>query len=280
MISTVTEIEIANGIKDEFGAIYSRDGKRLLRGPNVISYRIKYGTNVICDDAFYESFHLQSIIIPDSVTIIGNYAFSYCRNLIFIEMSNAITYIGNACFTDCDKLKSIVIPQTVTHIGTNPFSGSGIHVIENHSPYFISDGKALYSNQMHELISFYGDCSGFLIPNSVNKIKENAFCYNESLQSIIIPTSVKSIETCAFFRCESLQFITIPSSVTSIGDSAFGLCNNLLLVVFSDTVTHIGSCVFYCCHNLISIIIPRGTMDEFRRSLRDEYHKLEEKNLQ
>jgi len=114
----------------------------------VISYRIKYGTNVICDDAFYESFHLQSIIIPDSVTIIGNYAFSYCRNLIFIEMSNAITYIGNACFTDCDKLKSIVIPQTVTHIGTNPFSGSGIHVIENHSPYFISDGKADLLNHL------------------------------------------------------------------------------------------------------------------------------------
>ncbi len=53
----VTWDEIDNGVEDEFGVVYSRDRKRLLKGnPKLKSYVVKKGTRVICDGAFSRVF--------------------------------------------------------------------------------------------------------------------------------------------------------------------------------------------------------------------------------
>lgn len=69
----VTDKEVENGIQDEFGVVYSKDGMRLLKckSANLIDYEIKNGTKVICDSAFQWYNSLQQVIIPDSVTSIG-----------------------------------------------------------------------------------------------------------------------------------------------------------------------------------------------------------------
>ena len=68
--------EIIKGLKHEHDCMYSQDGKRLLKGnEDVESSTIKEGTEVICDGAFDGCKSLQSIVIPESVTEIGNGAF-------------------------------------------------------------------------------------------------------------------------------------------------------------------------------------------------------------
>ena len=187
----VTDEDIANGIEDEYGVLYSPDGKRLLKWNNVITfYIIKEGTKVICDLAFSKCKPLDSIIIPESVTKIGGCAFDECISLQKIVIPNSVTVISDGAFRDCSSLQSIVIPDSVTKIGDGAFW----------------DCRSLQS---------------IVIPDSVTSIGDWAFLCCDSLQSIVIPDSVTSIGDSAFVGCDSLQSIVIPESVTEIGNKPF-----------------------------------------------------------
>lgn len=76
----VTAEDKENAVKDEFGVMYSKDWKRLLSAPSNLrgEYSIRKGVKVIGDSAFQSCYSLASINIPNSVTTIGNSAFSYC----------------------------------------------------------------------------------------------------------------------------------------------------------------------------------------------------------
>ena len=48
-LTEVTEQDLAEAIEDEYGAKYSKEGKRLLKAPKDFShYNIKEGTEIIC----------------------------------------------------------------------------------------------------------------------------------------------------------------------------------------------------------------------------------------
>jgi hypothetical protein len=66
-----------------------------------------------------------SYAIPDGVTVISPYAFTYCDNLQSITIPNSVTTIGNEAFADCNNLQSITIPNSVTTIGNGAFSSCG-----------------------------------------------------------------------------------------------------------------------------------------------------------
>ncbi len=285
----VTDEEIANGIKDEYGCIYSQDGKRLLKGnKDITSYTVKEGTKVICDYAFSSCKSLQSIVIPDSVTEIGDRTFKKCSSLQSIVIPDSVTKIGNGAFYECESLQSIVIPQSVTEIGKYAFKGC----------------NSLQSIVIPEAVTSIGDkafsfcCSlqSIVIPDSVTEIGDGAFSWCISLQSIVIPDSVTSIGDRAFWGCSSLQSIVIPDSVTSIGDSAFALCDSLQSIVipesttsigdetFNDccslqsivipeSVTSIGNYAFHGCESLQSIVIPKGTKEHFKGVLNGYDHR-------
>ena len=90
----VTDEDIAKGIKDGFGVLYSHDGKRLLRVEDRFNnkrlrgdYHIMPGTQVVCDNAFGYYRGLINITIPDSVTHIGELAFASCHELSCIRVN-------------------------------------------------------------------------------------------------------------------------------------------------------------------------------------------------
>ena len=222
----VTYEDKAYGIKDEYGSIYSQDGKRLLKGnKDITSYTVKEGTKVICDDAFSWCESLQSIVIPESVTKIGESAFSGCKLLQSIVIPNSVTEIGSYVFSECSSLQSIDIPDSVTEIGDRTFNGCS-------------------------------SLQSIVIPDSVTEINKDAFCRCDSLQSIVIPDSVTSIGSNAFYECKSLQSIVIPKSVTEIGYSTFSGCSSLQSIVIPESTTKIGKNAFENCRSLQSIVIP------------------------
>ena len=194
-----TEEDLKDAIKDEYGVMYSHDGKKLLEAPYSLcekEYVVREGTEVVCYGAFSSCYSLQSITIPNSVKSIGDKAFSGCGSLQSVTIPNSVKSIGDGAFSSCKSLQSITIPNSVTKIGD----------------YALVSCKSLQS---------------VTIPNSVTKIEDYAFSYCESLQSVTIPNSVTSIGWGAFRSCESLQSVTIPNSVTNIGDYAFFLCAHL-----------------------------------------------------
>ena len=237
----VTNDDRGNGIKDEFGALYSPDGLRLLRGISISSYHIRQGTKVICNYAFVQCGKLASITIPNSVTQIGNYAFEWCGGLSSINIPESVTQIGNSAFGGCESLSSITIPNSVTQIGKNPFSYSGVRRIECNSSLFETDENALYTKGKKVIISYFNkNASIFTIPNSVTQIGDKAFFWRWDLDSIIIPDSVTHIGGSAFEGCGSLTSINIPNSVTHIGNRAFSGCSSLSSINIPNSVTQIG----------------------------------------
>ena len=354
-ISTkVTDEEIAAGIKDEFGVVYSKDGKRLLKCENdkIEQYEIKVGTNVVCDKAFWFCRKLQQITIPDSVSIIGDYAFDGCEILKQIILPDLVESIGQLAFSDCKSLKKLCLPKSLKMIGRVPFCGcKNLKLTSCSSRYIVTDGL-LIDNQEQRLNSFVGNAKnvdipksitaigegafykckslqhitipdsiadiGFapfykcrivdlksessrfivqdnmlidkqnkiliaytgndkniVIPDSVTTIGDGAFSYRKSLQHINIPNTITTIGKEAFLWCNALRQITIPNSVTSIGEKAFCGCKSLRQITIPDSVTSIGNYAFLWCESLQQITINKGTTEKFKKMLdKDLWNKL------
>lgn len=83
---------------------------------------IQVGTLGINHYAFYNSSTLKSVMIPDSVIYIGDWAFAECDQLQLISFNNVI-HIGNYAFENCLSLTSIIIPKVTSTIGDEPFKG-------------------------------------------------------------------------------------------------------------------------------------------------------------
>ncbi|MBR5037454.1 MAG: leucine-rich repeat protein, partial [Prevotella sp.] len=235
-----------------------------LNGTEVTDLVIPNSVTSIGSYAFYGCSGLTSVTIPNSVTTIGEYAFAY-SGLTSIDIPNSVTSISKCTFSGCSGLTSVTIPNSVTSIGESAFEG----------------------------------CSGLTsvtIGNSVKSIGDSAFCGCSGLTSILIPNSVSLIGTggigyyggSSFNGCSSLTSIivesgnmvydsrnncnaiietqtntlikgcnttSIPNSVTSIGDYAFGGCA-INFIRIGENVTSIGNRAFDCDFSALIIDNP------------------------
>ena len=160
----ITEDELKEAFIDERGVKYSKDGRKLLKVPKELSgaYSVKEGTRVICNCAFFCCRSLSDIVIPSSVTSIGNRAFLSCLSLSKIVIPSSVTSIGDSAFFCCRSLSDIVIPSSVTSIGVSAFRccDSLSKIVISSSVTSIGKGAFCYckfpDNLQQELISRFG----------------------------------------------------------------------------------------------------------------------------
>lgn len=242
----VTEDDLVNAWTDDYGVKYSADRVRLLKGANIEDYTIIEGVKVICDGAFFDCDYLDSLIIPNSVSLIGEYAFCNC-GLYKIIIPDSITCISPGTFSGCTWLHEVIISDNIKSIGNSAFADceslrtvklpNNIKTIENYT--FENSG-------IEEIV----------IPNGVTTIGKAAF-KGRSLKAITMPESVINIGEAAF-KGSSLKAITIPESVISIGEEAFAFCTLLETINLSKNITSLDDALFIGCESLISISLPYG----------------------
>ena len=275
----ITDKDLANGVEDEDGVVYSNDGNRLLECANnrIRNYEVKRGTKVICDNAFSCCQYLESINIPDSVIEIGNNPFRGCISQIscqspYFETDEKALYNKGmthliAFFAEDEVFR---IPDSVVSIGNSAFlervSLQTIHIPA--SVNHIADGAFAHCNSLQSI----------RIPDGVTSIGDGTFGMCYSLKFIHIPNSVTSIGKMAFLQCVSLQTIHIPASMTSIGNGAFYECHSLQSIHIPDGVSDIGDGAFFGCSSLQFIFIPQGTRDKFEKLLPENKDKLIEQD--
>ena len=177
--------------------------------------------------AFSGCKELTSIIIPDSITTIGETAFYECTSLVYTEYNNG-KYLGNddnpyVVLVDVDNsVTSFTIPNTT---------------------------KIIYDSALQGC----GGITDIDIPNSVTGIGYHAFYNCRGLRSVEIPNSVKSIGYAAFYDCYNLSSVIIGNGVTRIRDRLFYNCRSLTSIEIPDSVTSIEKSVFMNCCNLTNI---------------------------
>lgn len=239
---------------------------------------------------------LVSIILPSSITSIGDYAFLGCSGLTSATLGSGLTNIGNSVFSSCNDLIAI-------------------NVASDNSTYSSVDG-ILYNKAITSLIMCPLGRTSVIIPNSVTAIFSDAFdfctklveinvdsdnsnfssfdgiLYNKDKtnlrlcpegreRTVTISNSVNIISSYAFYRCSKVINVIIPESVTYIGNGAFLGCTGLTNIIIPSSVTQILDSAFLGCIGLISVtfegFIGPGNFSSsaFDGDLRDKYMNLD-----
>ena len=236
---------------------------------------INENTKVINDRAFADCTNLKEIIIPNSVTIIGAYAFYRCNKLISISLSNNLTYIKNNAFLECSSLREIIIPDSVTKIEKMAFYNcTSLQTIKlSNNLTSIEDTTFFGCSSLEKIIipdnvtkigsGVFYNCSNLksvVLSTNLKELGDNSFNNCSSLKEIIIPDSVTRIGERAFYSCVNLQTIVLSANLKELDDYTFAECANLVDVVVPDSVIYIGSHVFYCCKNLQTIVLSTNLL--------------------
>lgn len=150
------------------------------------SFTIPSSVKSIRSGAF-EYSNLQSIILPETVTTLGDNIFLGCRELANVVLPKNITEITRSMFQNC-KLKTIELPNKLEKIGAFAFSNSPLATIK--------------------------------LPESLKIIGNQSFARCTQLREIILPSNLEIIEALAFSE-SAISNIEIPASVTAVGEGAF-----------------------------------------------------------
>ena len=212
-------------------------GGKEYEGDIVIPAQVEFNNRIlkvveIGGGAFSECSRLNSVVLPNSVTLIGSKCFA-SSSLISVTIPNSVIEIANQTFLSCASLTSIEIPNSVTKIGFQAFKGC----------------ESLRSVK---------------IPNSVKELGEEVFCYCTSLTSITIPNSIETIPRKAFRLCVSMISVNLPNSVTQIKRGAFRDCTALTSLTLPNNLTKLEDQTFADCRSLTSITIP-NTLKKIRK---------------
>ena len=177
---------------------------------------------------------IQTVVVEDGITAIGNSAFAACTKLQTITLADSVTSIGESAFNGSDVFTEISL-EKVTAVGKSAFSGcAGLKEVS--LPNVVSIGEQAFANCTElNSISLGSD------DVEVESIGIRAFQNCSSLETAIFK-NVKSIPQWAF---QGTALIKVSfANVTEIGAQSFTNVTTLEEVSFGARTTTIGSRAF------------------------------------
>jgi hypothetical protein len=212
----------------------------------------------------------MNTLIPNSVTSIGEFAFTEHSSLTEICIPNSVSMIGERAFYGCISLNKLIIPQSVSFIGDFSLgwcSGLKEIIVEDDNPIYDSrdNCNAIIETSTNTLIA---GCMNTIIPQSVSSIRSYAFYYCESLTSCTIPNSVTFIDEFAFGDCYNLTTVVIPNSLNFIGLLAFDRCDKLFnLYCYAEYPPTIDYSLGEIDLSKITLHVPAALIDIYKNAI-------------
>ena len=246
-----------------------RGSKRDVAVPATVKYEgADYPVTVIGDFAFSYCSALQSITLPEGVQSIGDNAFQSCTALQSVTLPESLENIAYGAFLHCSALQSITLPERLQTIGNYAFWNFPLEAIT----CLATTPPAIEKNTF--IAATYTDAA-LTVPEGTEAAYRAAegwklFFYSTKTNGIIYTVDTET-QTAAVTGADSgITAATIPATVningmdypvTAIGDGAFSGCSALQSVTLPEGLQNIGERAFSYCDALQSVAIPERVVN-------------------
>ena len=170
---------------------------------SVVTFPSEYDGHPITFIRNIRSESLVGAVLPDTLKVVDEYAFSDCPLLSAVSIPEGITAIGNGAFHGCTLLNNVVLPSTCVSIGDHAFYGcSSLRTID------------------------FGNC------DVLTEIQDAAFQYCSSVSRLVLPEKSPSFKVgiACFEGCKKIETLTIPKGMSGAGERAFYGCEALATI--------------------------------------------------
>ena len=209
------------------------------------------------NDMFRNRYALQQVVLPNSLTSIGLYAFFSCYNLKDINIPKSVTSIGGYAFQSCLSLQTVELPSAVSVINEQTFYRSGIESIKI-SEGVTSIGAHAFSGTKLKAL----EC-----PSTLVRINQDAFSTCSSLSSVKLNEGLQSLEYRAFYDCDALTNIVLPSTLNYCY-MPFSECNGLkavtCLALLPPTLEYNYDIIYNVNKEYCTLYVPEWTINNYK----------------
>ena len=167
--------------------------------------------------------NIAELSLPTSVTSIGSYAFSDCKDLTKLEIPDSVTYIGNSAFSGCQSLTHVTVPESVTEIGIFAF----FNCTNLESVEILGDLKL-----ESYTFEYCANLKNIHMP-CVSKIYASVFWCCMALENVVLPLTLKKLGRSNFYQSPKLKCVTFPVAIEEIEDDCFWECPEFKTVQLS-----------------------------------------------
>ena len=240
--------------------------------------QLSIGSNNTTSGSFGKCLNLESVILPDSLTRIGQFCFYECTKLSNIYIPKSLKIINNDAFGNCTSLEieDLSLPKLET-LGKDAFRGVKIKKISNL-------GKLTTLPTASNSTQNFGDKSVLeevIMPDTLTSIKGNSFYgysklkainldYIETIEAAAFREALNGVEirmsklqsitgNQAFYQCGAVLLDFTGSTFTATKDSFAQNSTRLVKVVLPATPTTIGYHAFNGCTSLNEVIVHNAT---------------------
>ncbi len=229
----------------------------------------------IAPGAFRWNVTLEKIILPETVTIIGDGAFEECTALKEMDLPRNASSLGKGLFIGCTALERVTMPPMVQFFHDSMFEGCvklkdvtlpvSVESMSGNNTFLGCESLntvELFQGMKEIPNRFFSGCTALkeiTLPNSVGKIGVEAFMGCKSLECIEFPKGLTRIVTSAFKDCTALKEIVLPQTMDGIGSGAFENCTALSAVYWPLELLDLGPAAFKNCVSLTQVQLPAQT---------------------
>ena len=267
--SYLKSVKLGSGVKKIGWSVFSQCKKLK---------KVEWNAKKIPGYAFSNCKKLETVKLGKKVRSIGERAFNKTA-IADIKLSKTIKYIGSGAFRGCRNLEKLTIPGSVKKVRRNLVSNT-----DNLQKVTLEDGVTQIDSYAFEKCG----AKEIVIPQSVSRIKKNAFRNANYLESVVIPDSIRRIADETFYGCDNLKSVKFGKNVLAIGENVFTKCHSLGNVTIPGTVHTIeykafenSGCTnvtiengvrtldywaFANCNKLVSVSIPKSVTSIARNS--------------